>query len=428
MTDRETDVFISGAGPAGLTCAILLQRAGIRVEVADHYSRREVLEQSRAGLIDHLTYDVIVKAGLAPSITSEAVIHDSCEFRRPGASHVWKYSERIGNEGRNYMFQQRSLVRDLLRTFLAEGGNVQHQTRVKSVRDEGEQCVSELQSVVTGDVRGLRSRFVIGADGRHSVVRESMKDPIVHHKDWGCRALAVYADAPPSTDIIVYAAHPDGFAGHMIRTSTQSRYYLEIAPDEEATDWPDERIWSELHKRFERQGWQLIEGPITQKGVVAMDSLLCETMREGNLFLAGDSAHITTFLGARGLNSAMHDAELLCEKIIGFWNSGEDSVLDEYATTRLPHIWKNQWLCETFLRLMFTSDDPFLEGKKALWQAELERDSPFARDFAETYCGLNVYPGRLAEPQNEPGVPEAADEEDRKQKPRFFWQIRLWTM
>ena len=51
---------------------------------------------------------------------------------------------------------------------------------------------------------------------------------------------------------------------------------------------------------------------------------------------------------------------------------------------------------ETFLRLMFTSDDPFLEGKKALWQAELERDSPFARDFAETYCGLNVYPGRLA--------------------------------
>ena len=57
--------------------------------------------------------------------------------------------------------------------------------------------------------------------------------------------------------------------------------------------WPDESIWQELHARLaSEEGWKLTEGPILQKGVTGMRSFVVEPMQYGNLFLAGDAAHI----------------------------------------------------------------------------------------------------------------------------------------
>ncbi len=89
-----------------------------------------------------------------------------------------------------------------------------------------------------------------------------------------------------------------------MRSPQISRVYLQCRPDEDIGEWPDDRIWEELQRRFETcDGFRLNEGPIMQKGVTAMRSFVAEPMQYGRLFLAGDAAHIVPPTGAKGSES-----------------------------------------------------------------------------------------------------------------------------
>src|SRR5262249_57203866 len=105
----------------------------------------------------------------------------------------------------------------------------------------------------------------------------------------------------------------DGFAVHSLRSPTVSRLYLQVEPDESIVNWPDARIWAELARRFELPGtgWELKQGPVLDKGITPMRSYVSAPMRYGRLFLAGDAAHIVPPTGAKGLNLAMADVDVL---------------------------------------------------------------------------------------------------------------------
>ena len=104
-----------------------------------------------------------------------------------------------------------------------------------------------------------------------------------------------------------------------------SRLHLQCAPDEEIANWSDDRIWQELHTRLARDGWNLTEGPIVQKGIAGMRSFVVEPMQYGRLFLAGDAAHIVPPTGAKGLNLAVADVGVLAKAIAEFYRSGSRS-------------------------------------------------------------------------------------------------------
>ena len=113
----------------------------------------------------------------------------------------------------------------------------------------------------------------------------------------------------------IYATPTRGFALLSLRSPEISRLYLQVAPDEDLGEWPDERIWDELERTARDPGWTLHRGPILEKGVTAMRSFVVEPMRHGRLFLAGDAAHIVPPTGAKGLNLAIADVTLLAEAI-----------------------------------------------------------------------------------------------------------------
>ncbi len=124
------------------------------------------------------------------------------------------------------------------------------------------------------------------------------------------------ADVAPSTDELIYAWHPDGFALHSMRSPSVSRLYLQVDPDEKIEDWSDDRIWDDLATRFALDGWELQTGPITEKSVLPMRSFVSAPMRRGRLFLAGDAAHIVPPTGAKGLNLAVADVTLLATALV----------------------------------------------------------------------------------------------------------------
>ena len=90
----------------------------------------------------------------------------------------------------------------------------------------------------------IRCDFVAGCDGFHGVSRRSIPDMDVNvfENNLNFSWLAVLVEAAPSTEHIIYAVHPNGFAGHMLRNKKVSRYYLQISSHDQLSDWPDERV------------------------------------------------------------------------------------------------------------------------------------------------------------------------------------------
>jgi p-hydroxybenzoate 3-monooxygenase len=204
--------------------------------------------------------------------------------------------------------------------------------------------------------------------------------------------LGILARVPPSTDELIYCNHERGFALHSLRSPELSRLYLQVDPDDEIEEWPDERIWDELQTRFalDDGSWSLNEGPIVDKAITPMRSFVVEPMQHGRLYLAGDAAHIVPPAGAKGLNLAVADVRVLADGICEWYESGSSEALDAYSETCLRRVWRVQhfswWMTSMLHRVAGAS-----QFEQRLQRAQLDyvtRSEAGARTLAENYVGL----------------------------------------
>ncbi|MBW7455976.1 4-hydroxybenzoate 3-monooxygenase, partial [Paenibacillus sepulcri] len=324
------------------------------------------------------------------------VPHTTCEFRHGGSQYIVPYGDLSG--GAHVVYPQQFLVRDLLELFTSRGGKVLFSH--PAVKMEG---MEDNRAVVTCVVQDssdsplqleLECDFVAGCDGFHGLSRTSI--PSTHvmtfTKQYGIGWLALLAEVPSSMKRIVYALHDSGFAGQMPRTPQVTRFYLECLPGDLESEWPDDRVWRELRKRMAIDGENdLITGPIIERRVLDMRSVVTEPMQYGNLFLAGDAAHIITPVGAKGMNLAIADAEVLARALIAHYRKRDGTLLREYSKTRLPHVWRVQEFSDWMLRLIHSTDGSNEQAfSERLRRARLERlcgSNAYANLFAESYVG-----------------------------------------
>ena len=187
--------------------------------------------------------------------------------------------------------------------------------------------------------------FIAGCDGSHGVCLPSIpaSQRQIYERVYPFAWLGILVDAAPSSDELVYSLHERGFALFSMRSPHVTRLYLQVTPDEDIEKWPDARIWSELELRLRtRDGWTPNPGPITQKNITRMRSLVVEPMHHGRLFLAGDAAHIVPPTGAKGLNLAMADVWRLAGALGAFYQSGSEGRLREYSARGLRRTWRAQ--------------------------------------------------------------------------------------
>jgi p-hydroxybenzoate 3-monooxygenase len=203
--------------------------------------------------------------------------------------------------------------------------------------------------------------------------------------------LGILAGVAPSIDELVYAHHENGFALLSLRSPTRSRYYLQCEPDEDVGEWSDDRIWTELERRTAVSGWSLQRGPILDKDVTRMRSYVCEPLRHGRLFLAGDAAHIVPPTGAKGLNLALHDVRLLADAIVRRFESGDETLLDAYSDACLRRVWRCQhfsWWMTTMLHRP-PGRDPFDLRLQRSQLRYVTTSRAQATALAENYVGLD---------------------------------------
>ena len=390
----RTQVGIVGAGPAGLVLSHLLHLEGIDSVVLEAHTREYVQERVRAGVLEQNTVDLLVQSGVGARMQREGLIHHGIELRFKGHGHRIDFQELTGRA--ITIYAQGEVVKDLIDARHAADGKLIFEAAKVSVHAfEGSLSSNQKPSIQfqkDGAAVELACDFIAGCDGFHGICRPSIPRGVLTAYDriYPFAWLGILAEAPPSSEELIYCYHDRGFALLSMRSPTLSRLYLQCAPDELIENWSDEKIWRELQTRLACPGWTLTEGPIVQKGIAGMRSFVVEPMQYGRLFLAGDAAHIVPPTGAKGLNLAVADVRVLARAIAEFYRSGDRSMLERYSETCLRRVWKVQrfswWMTSMLHR--FDSDNAF-DQRRQIGELDYVTSSRAAsQSLAENYVGL----------------------------------------
>lgn len=389
----QTQVGIIGAGPAGLMLSHLLHLQGIESIILETKTRAEVESRIRAGVLEQGTVDLLNSTGVGERMAKEGFVHEGILIQFNGKRHRIDFKELTGGKEIT-VYSQHEVVKDLLQARLNEGGKVLFGVKDVSLHHI-ETNTPVIRFIQEGELQELHCDFIAGCDGFHGPSRQAIPETIRQEKQvlYPFSWLGILAETSPANDELIYASHERGFALLSTRTPEIQRYYLQVDPNDSITDWSDERIWEELHLRIEtNDGWKIEEGPIIQKNIVPMRSFVCETMQYGRLFLAGDAAHIVPPTGAKGLNLAMGDVQVLAEGLKQFYKNASEKLLRDYSKICLGRIWKAQRFSKFMTELLHRNQNhsPF---EYSIQLADLDyvtSSQAAAASLAENYVGLPV--------------------------------------
>jgi p-hydroxybenzoate 3-monooxygenase len=388
----RTQVGIVGAGPAGLLLSHLLALRGIDSVLVENRSREYCEARQRAGVLEDSSVTLLREAGLAGRLDREGLEHGGIYLQFAGERHHIDFRKLTGRTVTVYA--QTEVVKDLIEARLAAGGQLEFDVSGTEVDALGTDSPVLRYTSADGTGHEVTCDAIAGCDGYHGICRPAVPADLltVWERDYPYAWLGILADVPPSTDELIYAHHPDGFALHSLRSPLVSRLYLQVAPDEDISAWPDDRIWAELQRRLAVPGWELKEGPVLDKGITPMRSFVSAPMRHGRLFLAGDAAHIVPPTGAKGLNLALGDVAVLASALEELLH-GDPRLADAYSGTCLERVWRRthfSWWMTTMLHATPGADP--MDAQLQLAQLRYVTTSrAAATSLAENYTG---YPRR----------------------------------
>jgi p-hydroxybenzoate 3-monooxygenase len=390
---RKVQVGIVGAGPAGLLLAHLLHRQGIETILLENRSRAAIEGTIRAGVLEQWVVDLLIELGLGERLKREAHFHDGITLRFNRRSHHLNFPELTGGK-RVTVYAQHEVIKDLVGALLAKTDNVHFEVQDVSLHDlESDRPLLRFRPHGSDAIEEVVCDFITGCDGFHGPSRRAIPSSVLRsfEKIYPFGWLGVLVKAPPSHHELIYANHERGFALLSTRSPDIQRLYVQCDPNDDLATWTDDRIWSELHQRLASdEGWKLIEGEIFQKNIVPLRSFVCETMRHGRLFLAGDAAHIVPPTGAKGLNLAAADIVVLARALTGYYRENRQDLLERYAETCLRRIWRGERF-SWYMTTMLHRNDSESDFERQIHLADLDYvvSSRAAQEaLAENYVGL----------------------------------------
>lgn len=395
QAEDQSTVVIVGAGPAGLVLGNLLLAEGIDCLILERGTREHVQTRARAGFLVANSVRILEQNGLANGLLHKGQTHDVCAFRT-GQGHFELCYGDLGLREQHTVYPQQFLVTDLVAEFLCRGGDLRFGTTVTEIADLHTDRPVVTYRDADGTVHRASGRFVAGCDGNNGASRQSVAAHAAtrHRRDHGIAWLALLIDAPQSMCAVTYAIHEDGFAGHMARSPSVTRYYLQCPPEDNPETWSDQRVWDALNRRMRTAEFgPLHEGPISERRVVHLRSDVIDPIQHGRLFLAGDAASLISPSAAKGANLAIAESDILAKAMIAAVRKGDEQPLVEYSMTCLPRIWKAQEFSHYMIQLLHGPSGDHQDARflRELQRARLEnlRGSRTHQDFfAEHYVGI----------------------------------------
>ncbi|MEE2059189.1 bifunctional 3-(3-hydroxy-phenyl)propionate/3-hydroxycinnamic acid hydroxylase [Rhodococcus artemisiae] len=331
MEALERDVVIVGAGPAGVTLANLLGQYGVSTTLIDRAA--EILDEPRAVGIDDEALRTLQGFGMAEEVLANSVRNAPIRYydsRRRILAHVAPSGRPYGWPRRNLFFQPN--LEAVLRKSLGRFGTVELRTACEAVGLEQDADGVTVMAQQDHETFSIRARYVIGADGGRSFVRDAvnielegdtapMKWLVVDVKDdtWDAPYSAVYTSPErPSMTIPL----PFGYR----------RFEFKVLDGEDPERMAEPDTVATLMKQFYPDG---NVPPAVRRRIYWHHSRTAVRFQEGRVFLVGDAAHLQPPFFGQGMNSGMRDVTNLAWKL-GMVLSGSASptLLDTYESER----------------------------------------------------------------------------------------------
>lgn len=363
---KSRSILIAGAGPVGLTAALELARRGFAPRIVDDGTGPTSVEESRALGVNARTLTLLSLSGVAEHIVEAA--QSINYFRvRAGEKTLFELDTRQvkGRFSAIRGLAQGQTERLLLEALSTYGIAPEWQTAIVAGEIADFQQPEVTLRHADGAIETVRPDILVGADGAHSIVRKAMG------AGFPGEALEAYfylVDFRYSGQIDTHfgevSIFDPGMIGRLPVASDVIRYISTLEDFESRIVHPAvvaERIWASQFRIHFRH---------------------VEPMAKGNVFLAGDAAHIHSPAGARGMNLGIEDACWLA------WLIAEGRE-QEYSALRIPAV--KQVLKQTYgLTRLITMTNPLAIAARNLFAPLLLRFGPARRTLLQGVAGYDT--------------------------------------
>ena len=322
------DVLIVGAGPTGLTLAAELVARGIRTIVVDRQASGA--NTSRAAVVHARTLEVLESIGVTDRLIRLGVHATRFTIRDRDRVLVPVCFNNLPTQYPYTLMISQAVTEAVLLARLTElGGQVLWRQAVTDVTQNDQGVTATLD-----DGTQRRARYLIGADGMHSMVREraGIGFPGGSYGESFSLADVRLTGSVPSDEVILYFSP----AGLVVVAPLPDGVHRIVATVDLAPESPDIGYVQALLDARGPERQRIIVREVVWGSRFRVHHRVVDTYRAGRILLAGDAAHVHSPAGGQGMNTGIQDAMMLAEALATALTTGNEEPLNSYGAIRRP--------------------------------------------------------------------------------------------
>jgi 2-polyprenyl-6-methoxyphenol hydroxylase-like FAD-dependent oxidoreductase len=324
----DTDVLVVGAGPSGLTLAASLVKRGISTTVVDRQAAGA--NTSRAAVVNARTLEVLDDLDVSRRLVKEGMLAPRFTIRDGRRTLIpVDFSVLPTDYPYSLMVPQATTERLLLDRLTELGGSVIRPKTLASVTKDDDGVTATFED---GDV--IRARYVVGADGIHSTVRDAAGigfEGGVYEESFTLADVQLTGEVPADEVILFWAK-----AGLTVVAPLPGDIFRIVAPVAEAPEEPSMAFIQQILDDRGLGAGRMVVTDVIWGSRFRIHHRVADTYRAGRLLLTGDAAHVHSPAGGQGMNLGIQDAVALADALARVLGGVPDTVLDDYSEARRP--------------------------------------------------------------------------------------------